>query len=301
MNLQNAIDQYLLACRVNNISEKTLKGYQYQLGRFVETIGNPPVNELTPNLVRAFIAEEMGRKNENTGKDLSSSTVNKAYSVVRAFCNWMVNEEFIQSSPTEKTRAPRVDNDLPEALTSEEILRIFDYLETQRSFRDKVIFEFFLDTGCRVNEVSNLTLDDIHIDEGWAKVFGKGRREAIVPLGETLCKDLNSYITRFRLAPEDENGLFVSSLAPHKRMTRSGIMTLVKRVHKACDIKGKHGPHKLRHTMATEFIKNGGDVAVLRRILRHSNIIITQRYINLVQSDVQAAHREFSPLDRLRK
>lgn len=212
-----------------------------------------------------------------------------------------MNEELIQSSPTEKTRAPRVDNDLPEALTSEEIVRILDYLDTRCSFRDRVIFEFFLDTGCRVNEVANLTLADIHLTDGWAKVFGKGRREAIVPLGDELCKDLNLYINRYRRAPEDESGLFVSNVAPYRRLTRDGIITMVKRVHKACEIKGKNGPHKLRHTMATEFIKNGGDVAVLRKILRHSNIVVTQRYINLVQSDVQSAHREFSPMDRLRK
>lgn len=301
MNLQAAIEQYLLTCRVNNISEKTIQGYQYHLGRFANVIGNPPVNELSANQIRAFVAEEMGRKNEHTGKELSSFTLNKAYGVVRAFCNWMVNEGLIQSSPTERTRAPRVDNDLPEALTSEEIIRIFNYLETRCTFRDKVIFEFFLDTGCRVNEVANLTVDDIHITEGWAKVFGKGRREAIVPLGATLCKDLEQYITRFRRAPEDENGLFVSNVAPYHRLTRDGIITMVKRVHKACNINGKYGPHKLRHTMATQFIINGGDVSVLRRILRHSNIVVTQRYINLVQNDVQAAHREFSPLDRLKR
>jgi len=77
MNLQNAIHQYLLACRVNNISENTIQGYQYHLGRFERFVGNIPVNELSANLIRAFIAEEMGRKNENTGNDLSSYTSTK--------------------------------------------------------------------------------------------------------------------------------------------------------------------------------------------------------------------------------
>lgn len=301
IHLKDAIDQYFLACRVNNISDKTISSYQYHLKNFIKVIDNIPVNALTPTVIRSFLSHEMGRKNEHTGKELSSFTINKAYSCVRSFCNWMVDEGIIQTAPTDKIKPPKVNDDLPEALSDDELIRTFDYLERYCKFRDKVIFEFFLDTGCRVNEVANLTLDDIHIDEGWAKVFGKGRKEGIVPLGDKLCLDLDRYITRHRRAPEEERGLFVSSVAPYKRLTREGIITMVKRVHKAVGVKGKQGPHKLRHTMATEWIKNGGDVAVLRKVLRHTNIAITQRYINLVQNDVQEAHKKFSPIDRLNK
>lgn len=299
MKLHEAIEQYFLACRVNNISPKTISGYQYFLNNFYNVVGDIPVNTLSPFHIRDFISNEMSRKHNRTGKELSSESLNKAYSVVRAFCNWMVTEELIPSSPTNKTKPPRVDVDLPEALTKDELARIFDYLDRFGSFRDKVIFEFFLDTGCRVGEVANLTLDDVYLTEGFAKVKGKGRREGIVPMGARLCHDLNLYITRHRRAPEEERGLFVSSKDPYHALTRDGIITLVKRVHRAVGIKGKYGPHKLRHTMATQFIANGGDVAILRKILRHTNINVTQRYINLVQNDVQEAHRLHSPLDRM--
>ena len=299
MLMQEAIDQFYLACKVNNISQRTMSGYKFNLKNFVEIVGNIPVHELTANHVRMFIANQMGRRHMRTGAPLSSQTINKSYAVVRAFCRWMVNEGLISTSPTDRTQPPRVDYDLPEALTKEEIRNIFHYLEITRNFRDKVLFEFFLDTGCRVAEVANLTLDDIHIVEGWAKVKGKGRKEGIVPLGNKLCSDLHLYISMYRIAPEDEKSLFVSSVAPHKGLTRDGISSLVKRVHKAVGIKGKYGPHKLRHTMATQYIANGGDIAILRRILRHSNITVTQRYINLVQNDVQDSHRQFSPIDHL--
>jgi site-specific recombinase XerD len=211
----------------------------------------------------------------------------------------MATEELIPSTPTNKTKPPRVDIDLPEALTREEIGRIFDHLDRFGSFRDKVIFEFFLDTGCRVGEVANLTLDDIYLFEGFAKEKGKGRREGIVPMGAKLCHDLKLYLTRYRRAPEEEKGLFVSSKAPYGALTRDGIISLVKRVHRAVNIKEKFGPHKLRHSMATQFIANGGDVVILKKILRLSNINVTQRYINLVQNDVQEAHRQHSPLDQI--
>jgi integrase/recombinase XerD len=301
LNLKDAIDQYFLACKVNNISERTIDGYRYNLKKFFDVVRDMPVTELSANHIRTFLAHEMERTNERTGKELSSQTRYKAYSVVRSFCNWMVDDNLIQSAPTDKIKPPKVDEDLPEALTQDEISRIFNYLDRYCSFRDKVIFEFFLDTGCRVNEVANLTIDDVHIQDGWAKVFGKGRKEGIVPMGDTLCRDLHRYITIHRRAPESEKGLFVSSREPYNQLTRDGIITLIKRINKAAGVKGKYGPHKLRHTMATQYIKNGGDVAILRKILRHSNITITQRYINLVADDIQTAHRDFSPLDRLRK
>jgi len=119
----------------------------------------------------------MGRPNKNTGARLSSYSINKAYSVIRGFCRWMVDEELIETSPTDRIKPPIVDHDLPEALTRNDIKRIFDYLEIIGSFRDKVIFEFFLDTGCRVAEVANLKLEDIHVADGWAKVKGKVQKK----------------------------------------------------------------------------------------------------------------------------
>lgn len=299
LNLLDAQEQYFLACRANNISEKTMRGYKFYLRKFIDSVGDIPVSELSPNHIRIFVLSEKDRKNEHTGKQLSTYSINKAYSVVRTFCNWLVNDGYIQSAPTEKIKSPKVENNLPQALTKDEILKIFDYIDRYCKFRDRVIFEFFLDTGCRVNEVAVLNLDDVNIDDGWVKVFGKGRKERIVYMGAKLCHDLNRYLTYHRRAPEEEKGLFVSSVYPFHRLTRDGISTMVKRVLNSVGTTGKTGPHKLRHTMATEYIRNGGEVAHLRAILGHSNISVTQRYVNLVQTDVHDAHRRFSPLDHL--
>jgi integrase/recombinase XerD len=259
-----------------------------------------PVNELNPNHVRIFIAHEMERKHPYTGEPLSSESVAKAYAVVRTFCRWLYDQGFTETCVTNRTKPPRTDHNLPEALTNEEINKIFEYLDIHCTFRDKVIWEFFLDTGCRLSEVAGLNIDDVNLQEGWAKVFGKGRKEGIVPLGNKLCGDLHRYIVKYRQAPDSEPALFVSNRTPHQRLTKGGLASLIKRVHKAVGVTGKYGPHKLRHTMATQFISNGGDIAILRRILRHSDIKVIQRYIILVQTDVQSAHREFSPMDHLK-
>lgn len=299
MQLSEAITQYKLELKVNNISKTTQYYYSNILKYLTHIVGDMPVEEFSPNHVRNFIAHEMDREVRHTGNKLSSSSLRKEYAIIRAFCNWMERQQFISKAPTAMTRPPKVDLDLPEALSKDEIKAIFNYIDIHCTFRDKVIFEFFLDTGCRVAEVADLTLDDVFVNEGWAKVKGKGRKEGIVPLGKKLCRDLNLYITRYRLAEEGENGLFTTVRAPYRSMQRGGFMSLVKKIHKGAGVKGKYGPHKLRHTMATQFIANGGDVAVLKRILRHNDIKTTQVYVNLVQGDIQDDHRKHSPLDNL--
>ncbi len=299
MNLQEAVEAYLLACRVNNVSEKTMIGYKFNLDQFINVIGNIRVFDLSPNHVRLYMASEMERKNARTGEVISSETRMKSYAVVRAFCRWLYNQDLTPTCVTDKTKAPRTDQLMPEVISQEEIKRIFEYLEIAGTFRDKVIWEFFLDTGCRLAEVAGLKLDDININEGWARVFGKGRKEGIVPMGNRLCEDLYMYINRYRRAPSDEAHVFCSNRVPYRALSRDGLQMLIKRVHKKVGIKGKYGPHILRHTMATQFITNGGDVSILRKILRHSDIKTTQRYVNLAATDIISSHRDNSPIDRM--
>lgn len=300
MQLSEALQGYLLACKVNNISEKTMIGYEYNLKNFIEVVGDMPVIDLSPNHIRVFMVHEMDRKNSHNGKPLSSETRMKSYTVVRAFARWLYNQDLTPHCVTDKTKAPRTEQLMPEVLSKDEIHKIFEYLDIAGTYRDKVIWEFFLDTGCRLSEVSRLELDDINLLEGWARVYGKGRKEGIVPMGNRLCEDLHRYINRYRRAPSDEMKVFCSNKAPYRGLTKDGLQMLIKRVHKAIGIKGKYGPHVLRHTMATQFIANGGDVSILRRILRHTDIKTTQRYVNLAASDIIASHRNNSPIDRMK-
>lgn len=299
MQLSEAVKGYLLACKSNNVSDKTLISYEYNLQNFLNVVGEMPIYELSPNHIRVFMVNEMERKNSRTGERLSSETRMKSYSVVRSFSNWLYQQELTPSVITDKTRAPKVDQTMPTTLSKEEIRKIFDYLEIAGTFRDKVIWEFFLDTGCRLAEAARLKLDDLSIDDGYAKIFGKGRKEGYVPMGNKLCEDLHKYINRYRRAPSDELIVFCSNRAPYRGLSRHGLQMLIKRVHQKVGIKGKYGPHVLRHTMATQFIANGGDVAVLRKILQHSDIKITQRYVNLAVSDIVYAYRDNSLIDRI--
>jgi integrase/recombinase XerD len=199
---------------------------------------------------------------------------------------------------TDFTSAPKMTGDLPKALTDEEVLRLLAYEDN--NYRNMVIFELFLDTGLRLAEVANLELKDIHLSAGWAMVMGKGSKQAIVPLGKKLMRDLYIYVHQYRKpASDDVQALFLNPEG--EALGREGIAILVRRALAHVGVEGKHGAHTLRHTFATNFLRNGGSLEALRRILRHSDIKITSRYIHLLSEDMVAEHRRASPLDKIRR
>jgi integrase/recombinase XerD len=147
-----------------------------------------------------------------------------------------------------------------------------------------------------------LNLEDVHIDDGWAKIYGKGSKEAIVPLGERLAIHLHKYLYEVRpniVKNSQEKAFFVSNRGT--RYSKSGLSMLVRRYLKKVGVKGKIGPHKLRHTFATNYLRYEGNLEALRRVMRHSNLQTTQRYLGLLTEDIRNDHRKASPIDNLMK
>jgi len=155
-----------------------------------------------------------------------------------------------------------------------------------------------LDTGLRISELINLRLEDAHVDQGYLKVMGKGARERVVPIGSVAQKSLQRYMFHFRPEPYyEEQDLFFLTLegkplsinAVHLKFTRLGKKSGVKRFH----------AHLCRHTFATKYLINGGDVFSLQQILGHSSLEMVRRYVTLALAQVRVQHRKFSPMDRM--
>lgn len=299
MKLQNAAEQFVNAKSIENLSPKTLELYESMITEMVDYIGDVPLESYDAALVRNFL--DYQRKREGRFGRLSDATVHKYYSVIRTFSRWLCDQEYMQVSATRKIRAPRVEDKLPESLTDDEVDKLLRYLKAYCSERVQLIFSFFLDTGARQSEVVGLNVEDVHLEDGWVKVYGKGRRERIMPLGKTLKVDLENYLSTIRLliANEDENALFVTQQG--SRYSNQGLATLVKTKLKKVGVKGHYGPHKLRHTYATNYLRNGGNLEQLRIVMGHRDISTTQRYLSLVPDDLYKAQQIASPIDRFHK
>ncbi len=294
MNLRPAIENYLLTCKAENKAPKTIRGYHDTLYAFLEFTGDIELLDLKPVHIQRYMAslqDHQGRKGP-----MSSHSMHKHYSVLRTFCKWLFVQSEIRSVPTQLLRPPRLSSDLPDALTPDEVKLLLGELRGE-TLRNRCIIKFFLDTGVRLNELATLKLTDLHLQDGWAKVSGKGSKERIVPLGAELCRDLHTYLNRRKAHPSVQT---IFSSEDGYALGREGLSQITRKTLSKVRKSGKTGPHTLRHTFATMYLRNGGSLEILRRILGHSEIKVTQRYVHLAVDDVlEEAHR-LSPLDRMR-
>ncbi|MFC1894164.1 tyrosine-type recombinase/integrase [Chloroflexota bacterium] len=203
-------------------------------------------------------------------------------------------------SPAKNLKPPKVCRKVVSTLADEEIRAILGVLTPVNSSvaRNQTIFMLLLDTGLRMGELMNLKMDDVHMDNGLLKVMGKGKKERIVPMGSNAQRALQRYLFRYRPKPLHLgiNNAFLSVLG--KPLTENSIKLIFSRLAKKSGVSRLHA-HLCRHTFATRFLINGGDVFTLQQILGHSTLEMVSRYVNLAANHVAIQHQRFSPLDRL--
>ena len=149
-----------------------------------------------------------------------------------------------------------------------------------------------------MGELINLKVDDVHMNEGLLKVMGKGKKERIVPMGSNAQRALQRYLFRYRPRPFHSgiDNVFLSVLG--KPLTENSMKLIFSRLAKKSGVARLH-THLCRHTFATRFLINGGDVFTLQQILGHSTLEMVRHYVNLAVNHVAIQHQKFSPLDRL--
>jgi site-specific recombinase XerD len=285
--LFEAVDEYIAASEAELKAEKTLVKYRDTLGIFKEFAGNIPLEEMSDSTLRDFIANEAGRRRIINGEEVpySSETIYTRYKVIKGFARWLHSHKYIAEDITQYTKNPKRDYHLPEVLSETQVKNIFRKLRAEDNYRNYVIFETFLYTGIRLNELTQLKVDDLNFETGRMKVWGKGHRDETVPMGPMLMRDLKNYILNFRKpAIPAEKALFVNQ--DGFKLERRGVQIMVKRILRNAGVTTKVGPHILRHTFATQYLRQGGSLEALRKILRHSNINVTARYTHLLTEDV---------------
>lgn len=300
INLQDAIALFLQSSEAELKSYKTVRGYEEALKLFLRFCGNIPLEDLNEDHLRSFILHETARRREVNGEmvEYSTETIYKRYKVVKTLVRWLHQRKYIPEDISQYTRNPHRDETLPEVLSEEQIRKVFRILKGHE-YRDMVIFETFLYTGIRLNELAELKLDDLDFEHGRLKVFGKGHRFESVPMGPALMRDLKSYIDRYRQPSFSvEKALFLNKTG--SKLESRGVQMMIKRLLKQAGVTKKVGPHILRHTFATQYLRRGGSIEALRKILRHSNILVTAKYTHLVDEDIDNDYVR-SSIERLGK
>jgi integrase/recombinase XerD len=173
---------------------------------------------------------------------------------------------------------------------------------TTHSRRDEDIVLFLLDTGVRASELCGIVFADLDMPARRCSVLGKGNKRRGVYFGKSTAKALYYYIREDAREPDDPLFITDRGETAGDPLTRSGLLQLIERLEKSARLAGiRCSPHTFRHTFAISFLRNGGNVFTLQQMLGHTSLHMTNRYVALAQADIEKQHRQFSPVDSLRK
>lgn len=284
------LDSFLLDCEARSLRPSTIEAYRNHNLWFLEFArdkGILRVEDITAPIVRAYLVHLQGR-------GWKQVSIASAYRMIRVFFNFLVRDDVIARSPMAKVAIPKQDRRLKSAFTEGEIKRM---LAAAVSPRDKALMMFLLDTGARISEVLAVNVGDVDIATG--RVFlhhTKDREQRIVYLGSQARRQLLKYYRQLTIHPDAP--LWID-LRRRRRLLRNGVQQLLTRIGKRAGI-ADCGPHKFRRTFAITFLRNGGDIFTLQRILGHSSLDMVKQYLGGMNDDDTArAHKMYAPGDRM--
>jgi site-specific recombinase XerD len=241
-------------------------------------------------------------QNHLQAKVLSGHSINGYMRGLKTFWSWLRREDYISENPFDKIRIPKSPAKIIKTFTDEQLKALLDAVDDKKpqGQRDRTILLLLLDTGVRSAELRALKSDDVHFDNQSLHIVGKGRKERIVPVGKRLIAALWKYLNTCRVQPalpQIDNVFLTYNGYP---LTKERLAAIVKKYAEKAQITGvRASPHTFRHTMAVNYIRNGGDIFSLQRILGHAQLNTVRTYVNIAQSDIEKAHRRYSPVDNL--
>lgn len=229
---------------------------------------------------------------------LSPATIRRQISAVRTYYRFLVGEARATRDPSERLESPKGWRTLPAVLTQAEIDRLLAAPNTDEplAIRDRAMLEFAYATGVRVSELVGLKLQDILFQDGLVRVFGKGSKERIIPVGRRALGQVALYAREIR--PTLDRGAGRGALFLNARgtpLSRVGAWGVIKRAARAAGITKRVTPHTLRHTFATHLLEGGADLRAVQEMLGHADLSTTQLYTHVDRDYLRTVHRQFHP------
>jgi integrase/recombinase XerD len=317
IDLHKAVEGFLIARAAEFYSPNTLNIYRWALTLMANYLENPELKSITQTDIQRFYlwlqTEYKPRRTNGNDAPLKPRSIENAWTAIRSFYNWASVDLKLKNRPDGTLKRPRYKPAEVTPFTPEEIkavLKACEYMKIaetngRKAFtmrrdtanRDTAIVLLLLDTGLRVGEAARLRIKDVSLETGevFVDAFGSGQKTKSrhVYLGKVAMKAVWRTMAE-RDDPQPDDPLFITR--DERPMDRTSIRLVVNELGTRAGVKNVH-PHRFRHTMAVQYLRNGGDVFTLQRLLGHSTLGMVQHYLTLAQTDVQAAHRKASPAD----
>ena len=290
------LHDYITMLRVErNLALNTIDAYSRDLKNYVhylELKGLKSVMGIKQKHIRGFIREL-------ADIHLSASSISRVFSSIRSYHSFLNAEHWMENNPSQLLEAPKLPRKLPEVLTVQEVDDILDAIDESSALamRDLALLEILYSAGLRVSEACNLNLTGLLLDSEMIRVFGKGSKERLVPIGKSAMQRLDDYLhfDRRELARKRETKGIVFLSQNGRPLTRMTVYNILKKWSLAAGITKKISPHTFRHSFATHLLEGGADLRAVQEMLGHADISSTQIYTHLDKEYLKEVHRTFHP------
>jgi integrase/recombinase XerD len=293
--MHELVDTFLNYLSVERgLSRNTIVSYREDINTYIDFLKGRHIDTLsstTKNNITDFMLSQKD-------KGLATNSVARRLAAIKAFYKFLVRERILKTDPSSLIESPKLWKKIPQTLSANEVDALLSQpnIRDRQGIRDKAILESLYATGMRVSEAVNLKLDNINLDVGFLRCFGKGNKERIIPLGAKAINSLKRYLKTSRpqlLKKKQSDFLFLNRSG--KKISRQSLWKIIKRYARVARIKKPIKPHILRHSFATHLLERGADLRSVQEMLGHANISTTQIYTHVSKERLKAIHKMFHP------
>ncbi len=284
------LDHLFIEC---GLSGATITAYQRDLTEFWNHLIDADVepSEISMDDVRQHLIALQQR-------GLGVSSIVRHLAAIKVFLRYLFAERILRRDVASLIESAKKWQTIPNAIKYEDVQSLLDAPDTRDDLymRDKALLELLYATGMRVSEAVGLNIENVNLKLGYARCFGKGRKERIVPIGRKAIDVVNDYLQYLRprlLGDRHSDALFLSRTG--RRLDRTNVWRLVRRHALAAGISSTVSPHTLRHSFATHLLAGGADLRVVQELLGHADVTTTQVYTHVDEAQLKQVHSRFHP------
>ncbi len=287
--MQRYVDKFIRYLEIEReVSPHTSLNYRVDFKRFAQFLGKKRLEDVDYLFIRLFLADLRH-------KNLSRASIARILSSLRSFFKFLARERLVKANPLSGIATPKKEKKLPVFMQEAEVSKLIEApADDILGLRDKAILETLYSTGMRVSELVNIDIDKCDFVGGVIKVFGKGKKERLVPIGDKASCAIDNYMKASRLIRlREKRAIFLNKNG--KRITDRSVRRVIDRYVKKVSLQNDISPHTLRHSFATHLLNRGADLRSVQELLGHASLSTTQIYTHVSTKRMKEAYQKAHP------
>jgi len=294
-NTDELLDQFINYLAVERrLAANTLESYAHDLKKYCAFLKA----RNTQSILFCTRVDVLMFLNHERKQGLSPRSLARTLSCIKTFFKYLLHDGLIDKNPLQDVESPRAERKLPNVMSINEVKALIEApdITTALGVRDRALFELLYAAGLRVSELVALTVNNINYEAGFIRVFGKGSKERVIPLGEEALAWVKRYTEESRPALLGrKNTVYLFTNRRGNRLTRQGLWQIIKKYCLAAGITKKISPHSLRHSFASHLLEGGADLRSVQSMLGHEDISTTQIYTHVARDQLKTVHDKYHP------